>query len=158
MKLLVLIILFLYVQNYSVQAISPREELIATAKLVAQREARARADQELNTRAQREAERLGVSGDSSRVHAIRLILVHFGKDARTAIAVSRAESGLRCNASGDGGSSIGLYQINHVHWYKWPRETLFDCETNVRAAYQIFKSSGWYPWSVFKNKMYLSYM
>lgn len=150
---LIIYLLALYVSLFSVQPVfasSVREELVALAKQVDARDKRFRAERELNQRVQREAERLGVVSDPDRLYALRLILLVFGDEGRTAVAVAKSESGLRCHAVGDGGESVGLFQINKVHWGKWDRDSLFDCETNVRAAYEIWQDSGWWPWTVYR--------
>ena len=79
----------------------------------------------------------------------RIIFEVFGEDAEVAIRIAKAESGLNCRAVGDSGKSIGLFQINKVHWHKYGN--LYDCRENARAAYDIYKASFWYPWSVYKN-------
>jgi hypothetical protein len=124
-----------------------REELVVIAR-----------ERAFNSRLQREANRLGVAWDRSRIYAVRLVLLVFGDESRTALAVAKAESGLRCGAVGDGGRSIGLFQINEAHWGRWSRDSLFDCEVNIKAAYQIWEESGFWPWTVFRLGAYRQFL
>lgn len=101
----------------------------------------------------------------------QMIVEAFGKDAKTALCIAKAESGInptrenRGVASGKykGECSIGLFQINlksngctgrAVHWAKAKGETLEEKvewlkvpENNIAVANQIFEASGWAPWS-----------
>lgn len=164
MKYLLLILAFTYalfnpkLTYATISGDVARQELIQTAKRVQERERLKSERKELELRVQRESARLGVSADPGRTNAVRLILVYFGDKAPIALAISKAESGLRCGAVGDGGDSIGLFQINKAHFRVWSRDSLFDCETNVKAAAHIYQTSGWWPWSVFKNKSYLNWI
>ena len=87
----------------------------------------------------------------------------FGKDADTALAVSYAESGRRCNAVGDGhitfqsegklfGASYGVFQIRHLKGRPDPG-VLLDCKANIDYARGIQLSQGWKPWSVCRTKV-----
>ena len=63
---------------------------------------------------------------------------------------------MQCESGGDpnahntaGEDSRGLMQINvgpgaHTQWASY---NLFDPETNLRLAYQLWQSQGWAPWS-----------
>ncbi len=82
----------------------------------------------------------------------------FQENSRIALAVAKAESGLQCEAMGDSGNSVGLFQINKVHWKKFGYDNLFDCRKNIEAAYEVFQKSGWEAWSVYKNKTYLKFL
>lgn len=82
---------------------------------------------------------------------------HWGLlNCRIALAVAKAESNLRAdtfNVNTNGSIDIGIFQINSVH-YKKPGCSLQDVTDpykNVDCAYQIWKDSGFHPWSVFKN-------
>lgn len=97
-----------------------------------------------------------------------LVCRYFGKDCQIASAVFFAESGLRCEAVGDGslaytqdgieyGKSYGVAQIRHLPGRPDP-STLLDCESNIRHAYGMWKSQGWGPWSAFTNGAYLNYL
>lgn len=77
-------------------------------------------------------------------------------DCKTALAVAKAESGMREDAIGmNGGKSIdiGIFQINSVHFKRagCSLKELVDAHKNVDCAYQIWKEQGWTPWSVFNN-------
>lgn len=88
----------------------------------------------------------------------------FGKDARVATAVFKAESGLRCNAinraNSNGSVDYGVAQINSIHMKKgYTEANLLDCETNLRVALAIFNRQGFEPWAAYssgKFKQYLS--
>ncbi len=97
-----------------------------------------------------------------------LVCRYFGKDCQIASAVFFAESGLRCEAVGDGslaytqdgieyGKSYGVAQIRHLPGRPDP-STLLDCESNIKHAYGMWKSQGWGPWSAFTNGAYLNYL
>lgn len=87
----------------------------------------------------------------------------FGQyDCKTALAVAKAESGLKENAYGvnrNGTIDIGVFQVNEVHWDKpgcSPKE-LFDAESNVDCAYKLFQEQGWNPWVVYNERTYLNH-
>lgn len=65
-----------------------------------------------------------------------------------------AESGGNPNAYNgsnyDGSNDAGLMQINSIHGVK----NRFDPQTNMDAAYTIYRSSGWRAWSAYNNKRY----
>lgn len=75
-----------------------------------------------------------------KIHAV------FGKDGETAVKVARAESGLRYNAQN--ACCAGLFQIHRIHKAKYEGENIYDVDTNIRVAYEIFKAQGWGPWEV----------
>lgn len=66
------------------------------------------------------------------------------------LAVMQCESGGNPNAHNTAGEdSRGLMQINvgpgaHTQWASY---NLFDPETNLRLAYELWKTSGWSPWT-----------
>lgn len=91
-------------------------------------------------------------------------IAKYNWDYNTAVAVAKAESGLRSDAIGDttlqyysGGSkygaSYGCFQIRHLPTRPSP-EYLLDATNNVQYAYELYKSSGWSPWSAFTNGSY----
>lgn len=88
----------------------------------------------------------------------------FGWQAPLAIAVFTAESGLRKDAVGhntNGTLDVGIAQINTVHCGKVGDnciEKLKSPKTNIDVAYQIYKSSGFYPWVVFQKGTYKNYL
>lgn len=75
---------------------------------------------------------------------------------KVAIAIARAESGLRedaININTNDTVDIGIFQINSIH-YKKAECQLKDIVTykgNVDCAYKIYKASGWTPWTVFNT-------
>ncbi|MEO0289598.1 MAG: transglycosylase SLT domain-containing protein [candidate division WOR-3 bacterium] len=84
-------------------------------------------------------------------------------DGKIAIAIARAESGMReeaINVNHNGSLDIGIFQINSVHWKKEgcsPKE-LFDAYKNVDCAYKIWQASGWSAWTVAKNGSFLRFL
>lgn len=44
--------------------------------------------------------------------------------------------------------NYGLFQINQVHAPRvnWDLDALFDPETNIRVAHELYRASGWGPW------------
>jgi hypothetical protein len=85
-------------------------------------------------------------------------------DCKTALAIAKAESGLRCEAVGDGhiafmkngteyGKSYGVFQIRHLEGRPNPEE-LLSCEFNINYAYNLYKAQGFKPWSAYKNLAY----
>lgn len=101
----------------------------------------------------------------------------FGRDAKTAIAVSRNECGPTnksypsCQFHTSHENSIGLFQINlmskyaKVHYDRVPGETLEekiewlkDPHNNVLMAYWIYSHSGWNPWTAYTSGNYLKDM
>lgn len=87
----------------------------------------------------------------------------FGSDCQIAIAIARAESGMRedaWNINSNRTLDLGIFQINSVHWEKEgcsPKE-LFDARKNVDCAYKIYKSSGWGAWTVAKNGAFVKFL
>lgn len=61
---------------------------------------------------------------------------------RTALAVARAENGTmvcdRVNVNSNFTIDVGVFQINTVHFKRWPLTDLIDCYKNVDAAYVIW--------------------
>lgn len=64
----------------------------------------------------------------------------------------------------DGSIDYGIFQINNIHrakieaYYLRPfEEVVTNCFDNVDVAYDIYKSSGWYPWSAYNNGSYLNH-
>jgi hypothetical protein len=83
----------------------------------------------------------------------------------TGIGVAQAESGLNPNAhnSKPPDDSYGLFQINMLGALGPARrkefgisknEQLYDPQTNVRAAYKVWKSSGWKAWTTYTSGAY----
>lgn len=87
----------------------------------------------------------------------------FGKDCPIALAVARAESGMRTDAynfNTNDTLDYGIMQINSVHWGKegCSLEELVDPYKNVDCAYKIWEVSGWTAWSAVNNGSYLAFM
>jgi len=89
-------------------------------------------------------------------------------DCKTAIAIFKAESGLRCEAVGDGhiafikngieyGKSYGIAQIRHLEGRPSP-DKLLDCQFNINHAYGMYKAQGWKPWSAYKSGAYKRFL
>lgn len=76
----------------------------------------------------------------------------------------QAESGCRADAyngaNSNGSNDRGLFQVNSIHVRSGliGDEERMDPETNVRAAWEIYKGSGWRAWSAFNNQSYLQFM
>ena len=81
-------------------------------------------------------------------------------DKAIAYAVCKAESGGNPKAYGDGNTaypSIGLMQIRTLPG-RPTKEQLEDPEFNVEYAYNMWKKSGWKPWSAYTNGAYKKYL
>lgn len=84
-------------------------------------------------------------------------------DCKTAVAIAKAESGLRCDAQnvnkGTNSLDLGVMQINSVHLKKgWKVADLLDCHKNIDLAYEIYKGSGWGAWSTYNNKSFKRFL
>lgn len=85
-------------------------------------------------------------------------------DVRTAVAVMHAESG--CDPSAynpantDGTNDAGLFQINSIHVDSGliGSDERFDIVANVRAAFAIYRGSGWRAWSAYNAGKHLKFM
>lgn len=87
----------------------------------------------------------------------------FGDQYNVAQAVMRAESGGRADANNtnrNGSVDRGLFQINSIHTKKvgGDLDSLYDIETNIRVAKQIYDGSGWFAWSAYKNGSYKKFL
>lgn len=92
-----------------------------------------------------------------------------GQDVNIAVAVALAESGGNPNAhnSTPPDDSYGLWQINMLGALGPARrkqfgissnQELFDPAKNARAAYAIWRSSGWNAWTTYTRGTYKKYM
>lgn len=80
-------------------------------------------------------------------------------DATVAVAVALAESGGNTNAHATKGEdSRGLWQINVAAHPQLGSSNLYDPAVNAQAAFGIWKTSGWGPWSAHNNGSYLLFM
>jgi hypothetical protein len=92
------------------------------------------------------------------VDPVQVIREVFGPEAHTAIAIARAESGLRCDAH-SGTEDLGLFQIHiSVHREKFNGRSPYDCRANAEVAKQIYDRQGWEPWVVFKTGAFRRYL
>jgi hypothetical protein len=69
-----------------------------------------------------------------------------------ALRIAWRESTYRPGVTSPTGCCHGVFQIHEVH-FSWMRafgvttvEQLFDAETNIRMAYELYKRNGWGPW------------
>lgn len=91
-------------------------------------------------------------------------------DAKKLVATGYSESGMNNTIRGDGGNSIGLFQI-HIPshpdklramtgtgdrntWIKW----LMVPENNIRAAAAVYHSQGLGAWTEYRNGHYSQFM
>ncbi len=162
MKFLVFLAgLFIFLQGGSIYAYSSqdaRQELVQIAKEVKRKDDAIRLRRELDNRVEAEAKRLGVASVLSSRSVIRNILSVFGDKADVALAVAKAESGLRCEAyhfNSNGTVDHSVFQLNDVH--KW-RGNLNDCKENIKIAYQIYQEQNFRPWVVYQTGSYLKYL
>lgn len=91
----------------------------------------------------------------------------------TAVAIALAE-GQKCSCNdddpqtttcvksdsvGDGGDSIGPWQINRANWTdEYNEQTLRDPATNARAAHDVWARQGPRAWTMYRNGTYRRYM
>ncbi len=98
----------------------------------------------------------------------RAIREKFGEFANTAVAIAKAESGMRSNAIGDHaiafyqdgieyGKSYGVFQIRHLPGRPSPAD-LLNAEFNIDYAYKLFMRSGFTPWSAYTNGSYYKFI
>lgn len=98
----------------------------------------------------------------------RAIREKFGEFADTAVAIAKAESGMRPNAIGDHaiafyqdgieyGKSYGVFQIRHLPGRPSPTD-LLNAEFNIDYAYKLFVRSGFTPWSAYTNGSYYKFI
>lgn len=83
-------------------------------------------------------------------------------DCKTAIAIAKAESGMRCDAQNvntNGSVDLGYFQVNSVHLKKgWKAIDLLDCRKNVDYAYELYEAQGFSPWTAYKSGAYLKHL
>ncbi len=112
-------------------------------------------------------------------YEIYKILVNYGvpidtdarkNHAQILVAVAKSESGLRADAVGDGGESIGIFQIrmpSHANklkeltgsedrntWIQWLKNPV----NNTIAASRVYHSQGLGAWTEYKNGNYKNYL
>lgn len=77
-------------------------------------------------------------------------------DCKTALAIAKAESGLReeaFNVNSNSSIDVGVFQINSTHFDRpgCSLKELVDAEKNVDCAFEIFSEQGWAPWTVYRS-------
>jgi hypothetical protein len=83
-------------------------------------------------------------------------------DCKIAIAVAKAESGLKCDAlniNTNNTADMGVFQLNSTHLKKggdWTLANMGDCYKNVDLAYELWKEQGFSPWVAFNTGAYLA--
>lgn len=83
-------------------------------------------------------------------------------ECKTALAVAKAESGMRCDAfhaNTNGSVDVSVFQLNSVHLSKggeWTLENMANCYKNVDLAYELWLTNGWSSWVAWTNSSYLS--
>lgn len=82
-----------------------------------------------------------------------------GKSLPVSVAVAMAESSGKTDARGDGGWSIGLWQIYRKAHPQYSEAFLLDPQNNARAAFEVSGGGSTFtPWTMYKNGIYLMYM
>jgi hypothetical protein len=76
----------------------------------------------------------------------------------TSQAVCHAESSGNPTAFGDGGDSVGLWQVDTRYHPQYPKSSLTDPAFNAQAALAIWRASGWTAWSTFNNGAYRAFV
>lgn len=87
----------------------------------------------------------------------------FGLHCREAIAVAKAESGMResaFNINTNDTIDVGLFQINSIHFGKTgcSLKEVSTVTGNIKCAKQIFDASGWNPWVAYNSGAYLKFL
>lgn len=87
----------------------------------------------------------------------------FGSEADLALAIFTCESGLRPNAVGDHGSSIGIAQVHlPAHSGKIPasdkKAWLKNFQNNIKLAKKIRDGSGFEAWTCYNTGAYQAYL
>ena len=83
----------------------------------------------------------------------------FGEDCEIMIAIAKAESGLRADASNtnrNGSTDTGLFQINSIHGYSV--EDMKNVDKNIEAAKKIYDKQGLQAWVVYNTGAYKRYL
>jgi len=92
----------------------------------------------------------------------RLIRETFPETPNTAVAIAKAESELNPNAfnpeahRGCNGS-IGIFQMACVH-NKKDTQALYDVETNIKMARELYLREGWKPWGAYTDGRWKQYL
>lgn len=98
-------------------------------------------------------------GDLS-VQQLRRLAADAGCDnPQVAAAVAFAESSGRPDVAGDGGQSIGLWQIHLPSHPQYSRSQLRSPRANARAACSIAsRGRGWNNWTTYRTGAYRRYL
>lgn len=93
-----------------------------------------------------------IKNNIARIEIEEKIIQVFGEYGKQAIAVVDCESGFDPDAFNMSGAK-GLFQLMPVHEWRANGNSLFDVDTNIDVAYQIYSekdeygnSQGWNPW------------
>ena len=89
------------------------------------------------------------------------IRAKFGKHGDIAVAIAKAESGLRAdavNVNNNNSVDVGCWQVNSIHFSKGvSMETLLDCKKATDWVYDnLYLYQGFNPWVAFKTGSYLA--
>lgn len=87
----------------------------------------------------------------------------FGLHCKEAIAIAKAESGMRVDAMNINTNNtidLGLFQINSVHYKKQgcSLQEIVTVEGNIKCAKQIYDASGWNAWVAYNKGVYLKFL
>jgi hypothetical protein len=87
----------------------------------------------------------------------------FGLHCREAIAVAKAESGMResvFNINTNDTIDVGLFQINSIHFSKQgcSLKEVSTTEGNIKCAKKIYDASGWNAWVAYNSGAYLKFL
>lgn len=160
--LLPVLVVFLVFYFSKPKTYDTQKEFIQRQRIVIEREKRRQDMDRFDQRVAKIRNALAM-GEPSGFDPIRAILLSFGKDANLAIAIFKAESGLRCDAVGVNKNmtkDYGIAQINSIHkWRVGDEKKFLDCQTNINVARQIWKEQGPKPWVAYntgKHEVFLS--
>lgn len=93
---------------------------------------------------------------------VRRIRETFPETPNTAVAVAKAESGLRTDAYNPEAhgnvchGSIGVFQLSCEHARRG--QDLKDFETNLKIARELYVQNGWKPWGAFTDGNFKRYL
>lgn len=80
------------------------------------------------------------------------------QQAKIATGIALAESSGYTKIRGDGGKSIGLWQIYTAVWKQFPISKLENPAYNARAAKHVHGKQGWGAWTMYNNKRYKAFL
>src|SRR5574343_515898 len=78
-------------------------------------------------------------------------------ECKTALAVAKAESGMRCyavNVNANGTADLSVFHLNTKQKKKggeWTLANMAECRKNVDLAYELWQAQGWNPWGAYTN-------